>query len=225
MYCIVPDLPEHGQSKEVKPFTINYAVEMISQLVNEHAHDSRAHFVGVSLGAQIIIQIMATHPELVDHAMISGTIIRRTQQTETILKLLDYAINVYVPVKDTEFFIKANMRTYNLPKDLFFKFKESTILIEKEGLKRVMTENMIFKLPNDLDKIEMPVLIMAGEKDYQIVKESSLDLMNIIPNAQGAVALKFGHLWNLESPELFNKVLRAWITDHNLPKNGVSFEL
>jgi hypothetical protein len=26
-------------------------------------------------------------------------------------------------------------------------------------------------------------------------------------------------MWNIENPELFNKVLRAWITDESLPED------
>ena len=86
--------------------------------------------MGISLGAQIILQILSKNPELVDHAIISGTLIQRTTQTESLLKLLDYAIKVYEPVKNTDFFIKANMRTYNMPKYLFDKFKESTLILK-----------------------------------------------------------------------------------------------
>ena len=89
------------------------------------------------------------------------------------LELLDYTIKVYEPVKNTDFFMKANMRTYNMPKTLFDKFKESSLLIKNDSLNRILKENMFFKLPDGLDKIEVPVLVMVGEKDYTIIKESA----------------------------------------------------
>jgi pimeloyl-ACP methyl ester carboxylesterase len=69
-----------------------------------------------------------------------------------------------------------------------------------------------------LKNVDLPVLVMTGEKDYKIIKKSARDLLNELPNSRGAMALKVGHLWNIENPELFNNVLRAWITDKNLPK-------
>ncbi len=216
-HCIVPDLPEHGKSIEIKPFTIQGAAEMIVDIIRSQAHGGKAHLVGISLGAQIIVQILSTAPEVVDHALISGTLVHTIPHTETFLKLLDYLIKAYEPVKDTDFFIKANMRMYNMPKSLFNEFKESTRLIRPNSLNRILKENMLFKLPAGLEKAEAPVLVMAGEKDYQIIKESARDLTNVLPNSKAYTALKVGHLWNIESPELFNSVLRSWINDKTLP--------
>lgn len=221
-HCIVPDLPEHGKSVEVKPFTMGCAADMIIDIIKNKAHNGKSHLVGISLGGQIIVQILSKAPEVVDHALISGTLIHTLPHTETFLKLLNYLIKAYEPVKDTNFFIKANMRTYNMPKSLFSEFKESTRLIKPDSLNRILNENMLFKMPNGLEKANAPVLVMAGEKDYKIIKESARDLLNILPNSRGAMPLKVGHMWNIENPELFNNVLRCWITGDDLPE-GLDF--
>ena len=64
-------------------------------------------------------------------------------------------------------------------------------------------------MPSGLEKAEVPVLVMTGEKDYKIIKESARDLLNVLPNSKGAMALKVGHMWNIENPELFNNVLEV----------------
>lgn len=217
-HCIIPDLPEHGKSIEVKPFTMQSAADMIIDIIKNQSLNGKAHLVGISLGAQIIVQILSTAPEVVNHAIISGTLVHSIPHTKTFLKLLNYLIKAYEPVKDTNFFIKANMRTYNMPKSLFKEFKESTRLIKPDSLNRILKENMLFKMPSGLEKAEVPVLVMTGEKDYKIIKESARDLINVLPNSEGAMALKVGHMWNIENPELFNNTLRAWITDETLPK-------
>lgn len=216
-HCIVPDLPEHGKSVEVKPFTMECAADMIIDIIKNKAHNGKAHLVGISLGGQIIVQILSKAPEVVDHVLISGTLVHTIPHTETFLKLLNYLIKAYEPFKDTNFFIKANMRTYNMPKNLFNEFKESTRLIKQESLNRILKENMLFKMPGGLENANVPVLVMAGEKDYKIIKESAIELLNVLPNSEGAMALKVGHMWNIENPELFNNVLRAWITGEELP--------
>ena len=215
-HCIVPDLPEHGLSSDVKPFTIGNSAEIILDLIHEHTINGNANLVGMSLGAQIIVQILSKAPKLVDHAFISGTMIRSSSHSETFLKLLNYAIKVYKPVKDTDFFINANMRTYNMPKNLFDKFKESTLHVNDDSLDRILTESMLFKLPNGLEKVKAPVLVMTGEKDYKIIKESANDLITSLPTSIGYMAPKLGHTWNLEDSKLFNWVLRRWINNESL---------
>ncbi len=211
-HCIIPDLPEHGKSIDVNPFTINKSAKMIADIINDHTNNGKAHLVGTSLGAQIVIRILCETPELVDNAAISGTMIGSNPHTETLLELFNYINKVYGPVKNTDFFIKANMRTYNMPKTLFKKFKESTVLITNNSLKRILRENIFFKRPECLEEITVPVLVMTGEKDYKIIKESAIDLLKSIPTSEGYCAPNLGHAWYLENPALFSSVLRKWIS-------------
>jgi pimeloyl-ACP methyl ester carboxylesterase len=223
-HCIVPDLPVHGHSSEMKSFTINNTAERIIEIIREHGHNGRAHVVGISIGGQIILQILSMNPEVVDHALISGTLIRKIPYNDELLKLIDHAIKVYEPVKDTEFFIKANMRTYNMPKRFFRKFKESTLHIKNDSLERVIKENMLFKLPDGLENMERPVLVLAGEKDYMIIKESARDLNHVLPQSKGYIVPKVGHVWNLEAPQLFNRILRRWIDDKGLNEDLLTID-
>ncbi len=217
-HCIVPDLPEHGKSAGAKPFTMQGAADMIIDIIKNKAKNGKAHLVGISMGAQIIVQVLSMAPEVVDHAFISGALICNPKPTKTFLKLLNHLIEVYLPDKNKTIRIMSYVRSYNIPKSLRSKFKESTYIIEPESLDNIIRENMLFRMHRSLKNVDLPVLVMTGEKDYKIIKKSARDLLNELPNSRGAMALKVGHLWNIENPELFNNVLRAWITDKNLPK-------
>ena len=212
-HCIVPDLPEHGKSQEIEPFSIESAAEMMVDLIKTRAHDGKAHLVGISLGAQLIVQILSTAPEVVDRAFISGTLVHGVPAAETFLKLLDYLLNTYLPIKNDNLSIGSYIRSYNIPKNLVRKFKESTYIIQSESAERIIRENILFKIPVGLENADVPVLVMVGEKDHRIVKESAKNLINILPNSKGATALKVGHMWNMENPELFNKVLRTFLNN------------
>jgi pimeloyl-ACP methyl ester carboxylesterase len=215
-HCIVPDLPEHGQSSNVKPFNIKNSAEMIIDIINDNTNSGKVNLIGISLGAQIVLEILSKSPELVDHVVISGTLIYNNSNIETRLKLLDHAIKTYEPVKDTEFFIKANMRTYNMPKKFFNKFKESAQILKIDSLDRIFREHVTYKLPNGLESAQVPVLIITGEKDYKIITESTKDLLTTLPNSEGYMAPDVGHIWNLEDPKLFNRVTRQWIENKRL---------
>jgi len=219
-HCIVPDLPGHGKSAEVNLINIQSTANIIIDIIKNKAKNGKAHLVGISLGAQIIIQILSTAPEVANHVLISGAIIRNSQPTENFLKLLNHLIKVYLPDKDKTIRIMSYVRSYNIPKNLRGKFKESTYVIEPDSLDRIIKENILFKMPSGLEKVDMPVLVMRGQKDFIMIKKSTKDLLNVLPNSKGAMALKVGHLWNIENPELFNNVLRNWLNDENLP-NGV----
>jgi len=222
-HCIVPDLPGHGKSAKVKSFTVQSTADAIIDIIKNKAKNGKAHLVGLSLGAQIVVQILSTAPEVVDHALISGALVRNSQPTESFLKLLDNLITLYLPDKNKTIRIMSYVRSYNIPRNLHSKFKESTHAIEPYSLDKILRENMLFRMPSGLNNVNIPVLVMAGQKDFIIIKESAVNLLNVLPNSKGAMALKVGHLWNIENPELFNKTIRAWITNKTLPESELSY--
>ncbi|KAH8434307.1 alpha/beta fold hydrolase [Aspergillus melleus] len=56
-HLLIPDLPAHGQSTHITPFTVESAGERLLQLIADHAHNGAAHVVGMSLGAHIAAYI------------------------------------------------------------------------------------------------------------------------------------------------------------------------
>jgi pimeloyl-ACP methyl ester carboxylesterase len=104
------------------------------------------------------------------------------------------------------------MRTYNISKDYFDQFQDSTRQISGDALHRILHENLFFMLPQGLEKVDVPVLVIMGEKDYKVIKESAGDLDRALPTSQVYIVPKKGHMWNIESPKLFNHVLRNFLT-------------
>jgi pimeloyl-ACP methyl ester carboxylesterase len=75
-HCLVPDLPEHGESMDIAPFSIRSASELVRELIVNQAHDQHAHVVGLSLGAQVALDMMHICPEVMDKTIVSGTLVR-----------------------------------------------------------------------------------------------------------------------------------------------------
>lgn len=212
-HCLVPDLPEHGQSAGVKPFSILDTVARVNELIRRRAHGKRAHVVGLSLGGQITAALLAVAPEVVDHALLSGTLVRPVPG----VRLVNALVKLYKPFKDLDFMIRANMQPLGLPEKYFAQVKEDTRLMTADGLAHVFTENMRFSPPSGLSRANVPTLVMAGQKEYDVMRKSACDLVKMMPKAKAYLAPNVGHAWNIQNPELFNRTLRAWMTDQPLP--------
>ncbi|KAJ5172832.1 hypothetical protein N7492_005425 [Penicillium capsulatum] len=52
-HLLIPDLPAHGKSTGIAPFTVESASKLLFQLITRHAHHGAVHLVGMSLGAHI----------------------------------------------------------------------------------------------------------------------------------------------------------------------------
>lgn len=214
-HCIVPDLPEHGKSAEVKPFTIKGAAEMIVDIIKNHAHNGKAHLVGLSLGGQLAVQILSIAPEVIDRALISGTMVREYYGPTT-LKLMNLWLRIYMPFKNTNFSVKHAMKGNGASTEHFEYFKEDMNILTLSCLKNIYRENALFRIPGELCQIKNPVLIIAAEREMKYVSQSAKDLNKCLSNSQMYMVPNVKHNWALDAPELFSSVLRAWIKDKQI---------
>ena len=207
--CVVPDLPEHGRSAEIGPFTMKRAALEIAALIE--ASGSRANVVGLSLGGQVAVQLLATRPDLVERAVVSGTLVRPYSGLGLIAPLIELSIRLYMPLKDRDFWIRANMRSYGFPAEFEPEFRADTRLIRPDSFARLMRANLDFRLPVDLARATAPTLVIAGERELGAIKRSARDLVAALPNARGVIARGLGHNWPVAAPDLAAATIRAWL--------------
>lgn len=80
-HCIYLDLPNHGNSYFFNDFSIKNSGELIKDLIGEksslrksnpRSKVKKVHLIGVSVGGQIILYLLAKYPELIDTASYWG---------------------------------------------------------------------------------------------------------------------------------------------------------
>lgn len=213
-HCLVPDLAEHGQSLNEGRFSIRDSANQIADLIRTHVPGGKAHVVGLSLGAQVITQLLSSERRtVVDHAIISGTLVRPIPGAG----MMGGVMKLYAPFKNMPFMIRANMKSLTVPDQYFEQFSEDTRRLTAHAFAHITAENMSFRLPSGLSAATCPVLIVVGEKEQRMMRQSAQDLVRAIPGAKACVASKVGHNWSLQAPDLFTRTVRAWITDQSLP--------
>jgi pimeloyl-ACP methyl ester carboxylesterase len=226
-HCLIPDLPEQGQSVNEKPFTIQGSAERIAELIQVRAHDGKAHVVGLSEGAQITVALLKIAPEQVDHVIVSSALVRPIPGGGLLtpgLVALAYRLSV-PPFKNSAWWIRLNMRyAAGVPDKYYPQFSQSFRELTESGFTHVIIENQRFRLPQGLDRVEAPTLIIVGKREYAAMRQSARDLAVAIPGAQAyevvhtrKVSLAEEHNWNLTAPDLFTQTVRTWITDQLLP--------
>ena len=226
-HCLVPDLPEQGQSVMEKPFTISGSAERIAELIRTRAHDGRAHVVGLSEGAQITVALLALAPERVDHAVVSSALVRPIPGARLMtpkLIALSYRWSV-PPFKNTAWWIRLNMKyAAGVPEKYYPQFSRNFRELTEAGFVNVMVENQRFRVPPGLERVTAPTLIVVGQREYSAMRQSARDLAAAIPGACACevaharkLSLAEEHNWNLTAPELFTHMVRAWISGGPLP--------
>jgi pimeloyl-ACP methyl ester carboxylesterase len=212
-HLLVPDLPEHGQSANVKPLTLQNAAAQVAELIRTRAHGGRAHVVGLSLGAQTIVELLSQSPELIDRVIASGPLMRPLPG----IGLTNLMAKMYWPFRNMKWLVKWNMQGLGVPDEYFEEFRRDTAALTIDGFARMTVANGNNHIPANLQNVTVPTLILVGEKELKIMKESVRDLLAVMPSAQGYVVSGAIHNWSLQLPDLFTQTVRAWITGRALP--------
>lgn len=226
-HCLVPDLPEQGRSVAAGPFTIAGAAERVAALIRTRAHGGRAHVVGLSEGAQVTVALLATAPEVIDHAVVSSALVRPIRGARMMSPGVirwSYRLSV-APFRNVGWWARLNMkRAAGVPDEYYPQFRETFRELTESGFTNLMVENQQFRIPPGLDRVTAPTLIVVGKGEYAAMRGSALDLAAAIPGSRAAqvvhgrkLTVAEEHNWNLVAPDLFTECVRAWIADQPLP--------
>ncbi|MEO1286539.1 MAG: alpha/beta hydrolase [Chloroflexota bacterium] len=212
-HCLVPDLPAHGQNLQDTPFTIQRSVDAIARLITDHAHDSKAHLVGLSLGGLIVLEFVRKYPHLVKRAVISAPPSGPIDGTPFLIALTRIAL----PLFKSDFVIKQSAKQLKMTGDAYQHFWRDQKAMSGDTLRRIAREVHQHRLPVMLQRSEIPLLALLGEYDNKINYQVVRHLVRMMPSAQGRIAPNVGHGWNGENPTLFNQSVRQWLMDETIP--------
>ncbi|HEX9092572.1 MAG TPA: alpha/beta hydrolase, partial [Coriobacteriia bacterium] len=186
-HLLVPDLPEQGESTDAGPFSMASAAEQVAALVCERAHGGRAYVVGLSEGAQVALQLLATAPEVVDRAVLSSALVRALPggglTNETVLRW-SYRTSI-APLRNVGWWIRWNMHgAAGVPDAYYDDFATTFRTLTESGWVNLMRANQTFRLPEGLAGATSPTLVVVGEHEYAAMKGSAADIATALPNAK-----------------------------------------
>ncbi|KAM5344450.1 hypothetical protein ACJ41O_012986 [Fusarium nematophilum] len=221
-HLIVPDHPQHSQSKHIGPFSLKLAADSVATLIRNHAHSGKAHVVGLSLGGFVTMELIRHHPSLVESAFITGATpfsewqVRVTQRPTFLHWGLWFILNSGIyraaewksGLKDHSQLKKemAANNTWDLVHDGYGdigKWKEDAVKSVAEQDKRILAAAGDQGDNLDGTRELAETFRREGSKDG---KESRAVVI------RGAV-----HGWDLQFPELFAEGIRAWVEKQPLP--------
>ncbi len=212
-HCLIPDLPEHGCSSSIKPFTIKDSAQRIADLVQDRVPDGRAYVVGHSLGGQVLVALLAMAPQMINRAVVSSALLHPLPMAN----LLSAISRAVLPLARHRVFQKLQARSFHIPNEDFEIYYQDTLKLSTDALSRILDENSSFRLPEGFQKVTVPTLVLAGQKEPRLMRDSMRELTAALPNAQGYLIASADHAYLFAEPERFAGILRAWFSNKQLP--------
>jgi pimeloyl-ACP methyl ester carboxylesterase len=228
-HCYLPELPEHGSSQANGPFTVKSTAQSIINMIRERVPGGNAHVFGLSVGGQIVVEMLAQAPDVFSSAIISGAQLfpipgyRLGIYSEKMMALI-YWLGI-LPWKHNDGWIRWNMRSSAGISEVFFdRFKANFQGLTRDTWSHVMSENYRYRTPAGLENVTVPTLLIAGAHEKMDIQPTNRMLKTLLPDSRSiqlSSALGWSaaqeHNWPLNAPELCARVIKAWVFGQPLP--------
>lgn len=206
--CITMDLRGHGQSdKPIGPYSIEQmAADVSAALIKLNA--PAAHLVGLSMGAQVSMQLALDFPSLVSSlTMINSPANMRPRRLKDKLSVIQRKLIVrFLGMRKVGNVLAGRL----FPGDTFVELRETFAARWAENdpaayrasLNAILNWDVSHRLP----ELAMPILVVAASDDYTPLEWKQI----IVEKAQWATLVVIEdsrHATPVERPDAFNKVL------------------
>ena len=199
---IVPDLPGHGNSAGETYRSHAETARALAEVLEERAPRG-ALVAGFSLGAQLTTLLAATRPDLVTGAVVVSAQARPLRFPGTTLGLLSAA----APLARQRWFARLQAKELFVPAELLDDYIRDSALVSRATLLASVGENIRFTLPAGWSRFENPALVMVGERERTLMRNSALDTHGALPGSRMISVPGCGHGIPLQRPDLFAEIL------------------
>lgn len=217
-HVIAPDYFGFGNSEhpETPPKSFwewtNCRVEQVLELM-DYLNIEKAKLVGNSMGGYVSLNLVMTAPERFEKVLLMGSAGGEAAPTPEIMRMVGFYKNpTYSALKNLTTWFVYDQKS--LGGELEAVLSERYENVMRPEIKKSYTHNMFPTMPgenvippNALKQMEQPFLLLHGVEDRFVAKESSLSMLQHLPNAQLHLIKGCGHWIQIEKREVFLNLL------------------
>ncbi len=178
-HVVLPVLDGHAGSD--KPFTTieENAKEIIDYM--DTNLDSVLLIGGLSLGAQIALEILSLRKDICKHALIESAAVIPSKLTNA---LIGPAFGSSYGLIKNKSFAKLQFKSLRMDDDYFDEYYRDTCAIQKSDMIAFMKASTSYALKEDIKNTMASVHIFAGEKENREILDSAMQIHQMIPSGK-----------------------------------------
>lgn len=178
-HVILPILDGHSNSDRSFTSIEANALEII-EYVDTYYNGSVLLIGGVSLGAQIVIEILSKRMDICKYSIIESALVIPMKLTNKLVKpMLDMS---YGLIKK-KWFAKLQFESLKIKKELFDEYYTDTCSITKESMVAFLKANSRYMIHEKIGNTKAKVYIFVGQKEQKSMIDSAYKLNQLIPNS------------------------------------------
>ena len=215
--CIAWDARGYGDSHDYPgPLAFSDFADDLARLVDQLAIE-RAHFVGLSMGARILLDFHPRHSERVATLSLCDCFYSfesalSPEKQKEFIELREKPLREGKTFTDLAPKLIDSLVSPNCSAEVREDLHQSIIALRTESYLKTMRASVSFDRGAELADINQPVQLIFGADDRLTPPSIGKEMQSKLSSAELAVIDGAGHLSNLEKPALFNEILLEFLT-------------
>ena len=188
-HIVIPILDGHSDSDTNFISIENNASEIIN-FINENYNGKVKLIGGLSLGGQVLLEILSRNPNICEYAVIESALVIPMKFT---YKMIEPIFNLTYGLTKKSWFSKLQFKNLKIKNSLYDLYYEDTCKISKNNLIAFMKSNSSYELKDTLSRTRAKVLILVGSKERSIMKKSAVKIAELILNSELEILQGYYH--------------------------------
>ena len=185
----------------------------------DHLNVEKAHLVGLSMGARILMDFYPHHADRVATLTLcdcfSGFEATLTpEKQQEFISLRQKPLLEGKSLADLAPALIASLVGPNCSDAAKAALHESILALHVESYLKTIAASVSFDRSNDMAAVDVPVQLIYGEHDRLTPPSIGEALLACLADARLDIIEDAGHLSNLEQPDRFNSVLAGFLDQH-----------
>lgn len=203
-HVVLPVLDGHADSDA--PFTtIEENAARIIKYIDERFGGQALAIGGLSLGGQIVLEMLTQKAGIAQYALIESTLVKPTKLTHA---MIGPAFGMSYGLVKQKWFAKLQFAYLRIRKDLFDDYYRDTCKIGKNDMIAFLKANSIYEIKPALSETKAKVKIVTGSREQKNIRESAVILHKAIPGSSMEIldGLYHGDL-SINFPQRYTQML------------------
>ena len=179
---------------------------VVLPILDGHAGSDRSFStIEENAGGQVLVEMLSQRKDICKYALIESALVRPRPITAALLRP---AFSLCYPLVKLRWFAKLQSASLHINASYFEDYFADSAAIRKEDMIAFLTANSRYRRKESLSQCQAKVLVAAGEREQQGIKQSARDLEQTIPNAALDILPRYFHgEFSLDHADLYVKKL------------------
>lgn len=211
-HVVLPVLDGHAES-DCEFSSIADAAEKLIAYIDQRFRGHVALIGGVSLGAQVLTEMLARRPDICRCALIESALALPMPLTRALVgPMLDVSYGLIC----RRWFARMQAASLGIGAELFEEYYRDSCSISKESMKAMLKANASYSARPELAQAGARVLICAGGREIPVMRRSARLLHRMIPGSEVRIikGMKHGE-FSLNHAEAYAQTVRKLLSEQD----------